>query len=453
MSPLDDELRAALSGRARALSPAPDPLAGIERRARQLRRNRVAAAVAGSALAVASVAAVVPALQSATSTLPDAPSVASAEPSPEQNLTARPANALDWDSPGFATHGLDQAVITAWADVRGIARGEVRGEQLFSVSVPDAEATAGVYQLWVDGGQAYSVVAQGDESQAVITRDTESTPDSPYVDSVVSIVAPYVVVAVAPTVTAVAYAGDGVTYEPVQLARGGGLTLRTLEAGSSPDRLRITDDRLGTFESDLYAGPTDGDPGVLDGEPANLLGDWPVRGDRAAGPPDSDLLTAFATAVQDLEPDGEPQFRALFAGSDDSGLSYVFGQAWMPGGQAYTVGLTSGGESGAEFFLGPVTDADVQLLAFVTCCAPGTTTDTLVVIPEPGTGQVLYAQSADADFTPVGEGQDFLDGVVLVDRDPRATSDRLQLLDGDGDLDKPTFTGDVTSLLCGARDC
>ncbi len=53
MSPIDDELRAALHGRAKALAPAPDPLAGIEARARRIQRNRVGAAVAGSALAVA----------------------------------------------------------------------------------------------------------------------------------------------------------------------------------------------------------------------------------------------------------------------------------------------------------------------------------------------------------------------------------------------------------------
>src|SRR5687767_2819068 len=60
MSPLDDQLRAALQGRAGQLAPSPDPLAGIEARARGIRRRRVATSVAGAALAVAAVALAVP---------------------------------------------------------------------------------------------------------------------------------------------------------------------------------------------------------------------------------------------------------------------------------------------------------------------------------------------------------------------------------------------------------
>lgn len=48
MSPIDDELRTALQRRATAVPPSPDPLAGIERRAGRMRRNRVAVSVAGS---------------------------------------------------------------------------------------------------------------------------------------------------------------------------------------------------------------------------------------------------------------------------------------------------------------------------------------------------------------------------------------------------------------------
>lgn len=62
MSPIDDELRNVLHRRADALAPSPDPLVGVERRARAMRRNRVAAAVAGTALAVAAVAFAVPTL-------------------------------------------------------------------------------------------------------------------------------------------------------------------------------------------------------------------------------------------------------------------------------------------------------------------------------------------------------------------------------------------------------
>ncbi|MCW2587053.1 MAG: hypothetical protein JWN55_2569, partial [Frankiales bacterium] len=46
MSPLDDQLRAAMHARADVLAPSPDPLAGIEARARGIKRRRAAASVA-----------------------------------------------------------------------------------------------------------------------------------------------------------------------------------------------------------------------------------------------------------------------------------------------------------------------------------------------------------------------------------------------------------------------
>ena len=62
MSPLDDELHDALHGRAATIVPPPDPMAGIERRAKGIRRRRLAASVAGGALALSAVAVAVPAL-------------------------------------------------------------------------------------------------------------------------------------------------------------------------------------------------------------------------------------------------------------------------------------------------------------------------------------------------------------------------------------------------------
>ncbi|TAL25866.1 MAG: hypothetical protein EPN99_01025, partial [Frankiales bacterium] len=82
MTPIDDELRAALQGRASALTPSPDPLAGIERRAQRIRRTRIGAAVAASALAVSAIAVAVPVLQDATSSGPDVPPFATAPASP-----------------------------------------------------------------------------------------------------------------------------------------------------------------------------------------------------------------------------------------------------------------------------------------------------------------------------------------------------------------------------------
>ena len=68
MSPVDDELRARLRARTAAIPAAPDPLAGIKPRACRLRQRGVDASLAGTALAVAAIAAVVPALASGPST-------------------------------------------------------------------------------------------------------------------------------------------------------------------------------------------------------------------------------------------------------------------------------------------------------------------------------------------------------------------------------------------------
>lgn len=62
MSPLDDELRSLLHRRADAVPPSADPLAGIERRAGRMRRNRVLASVVATSMAVAAIALAVPSL-------------------------------------------------------------------------------------------------------------------------------------------------------------------------------------------------------------------------------------------------------------------------------------------------------------------------------------------------------------------------------------------------------
>jgi len=48
---------------------------------------------------------------------------------------------------------------------------------------------------------------------------------------------------------------------------------------------------------------------------------------------------------------------------------------------------------------------------------------------------------------------DFLEGWTVIERQKNATDDRLFVLDGNGDLDNPTFDGTVASLLCGEKSC
>lgn len=447
MSPIDDELRAALTARAGQLHPSPDPLAGIERRARRILRHRVAASVAATALAVSGIALAVPALAPGTTSDRVPPSVAT-QPAPVPSPSYRPANALDWrrDLP-LDDDRLDRDVSSAWAGDHGVAADQVQGELLLSTLLPQCCATVAVYQLWVDQEPAFSVVVQrAEDAPLVVVRDTESTPDVPYVDGVVSVVDPYVVVAVAPTVTSLEYAGDGESYEPVPLSDGGGLVLRTLDEGPAPDRLRISDRQAETFDADVYGGPTDGDPGTSDFEPDNLL-DWPTRGTVPNGLlPEAER--AFATSLG--KSGATVRSTVLFGGDDDAGNAYLLMQAWLEGDDAYTFGYVTGPGRAPEPVLAPKTDPDQRALALLVAAAPGQTRDTLVVVPRPGTGQVLYGETGPG-YRPVGQGQDYLDGVVLIGRQPGAEGDRLQLLDGDGG--EPFFEGAVSSLLCGLKGC
>lgn len=120
MRPLDDELRAVLSSRADSFPLVPDPIAGIEQRARRMQRNRIAVAVVGTALAVSAVVVAVPTLTSGGST-DSLPTVATT-PTPEASTVASPY-ALDpqmpWNYRGDSSMYDDGSFATfqrAWAN-------------------------------------------------------------------------------------------------------------------------------------------------------------------------------------------------------------------------------------------------------------------------------------------------------------------------------------------------
>ena len=253
------------------------------------------------------------------------------------------------------------------------------------------------------------------------------------------------VAATALAVSAVAFAVPALTAGPdtAQLAGPAGTATPpvTPSAGTSPTIVSPT-------PGSSYGPIPVGAPG-----PGNLIRGWPQRGDRTAGPDEAEVVKRFAASFPGAT--ALPRYSALFAGRTDSGLRFTMGQAWFTDdGVAYDVSLTTGGTNGPEFFFGKPTQHEVVTLAFVLCCAPGATKDTLVVIPQPRTGQVSYSPDATTAFAPAGETPGGnVDGVVFIDRDPRATSDRLELLDGNGNLDAPTFRGPVLPLLCGFKEC
>ncbi|MFP5219025.1 MAG: hypothetical protein ACLGIG_04710, partial [Actinomycetes bacterium] len=83
MSPLDESLRSTLTARTDHLDLPPDFLDGVERRAHELRRRRVTAAVVGSALAVTALGVGGPVVASLVTSSPtDRPPTATAPPAP-----------------------------------------------------------------------------------------------------------------------------------------------------------------------------------------------------------------------------------------------------------------------------------------------------------------------------------------------------------------------------------
>ena len=117
------------------------------------------------------------------------------------------------------------------------------------------------------------------------------------------------------------------------------------------------------------------------------------------------------------------------------------------------MGYTTGGANGPELFIGRQTAVQTPVVALVAAGAAGSTTDLLVLVPRPGTGQVLYSPDATSAFVPVASGRSDLDAVGLVERDRKALQDRVEILDGDGNPDKPLYKGPVGRLLCGVKEC
>ena len=454
MSPIDDELRATFRSRAAALVPSPDPLAGIERRAAKMRRNRIAAAVAGSALAVTALAVAVPALVGSSAPPRGFATVAPSSPPSSPATSYRPPNALRWPTVA-ATSGLDGQVKSAWAVDHKVDPTGVTLEVLYRGTTGDKGEVA-AYQLWTAALPARVVIATSAMGQALLLTDEPATAASAYRAIVPGLANPWVVVVGGPGIVKIEYAENGVDFVQQPGSRTA-LFVRTGPTSSTkPDQVRTTDSKgFASTQPANPPGPTDGAPGTSDAEPTNLLGTWPQRGVLGDGPSRDDVAARFAQGMS--RPGDKALYRPLYAGKTANGVRYSFGQAWFSNGTvAYDVGLTTGSANGPNFFLGRATPKDPDVRAYLVTGLPGATNDLLVVIPSPRTTQVLYDDNATGSLRPVN-GTPATAGVVLIDRafsSAGSGSDRLQLLTGNGDPAKDTtFRGSVSSLLCGLSGC
>lgn len=430
MSPLDDELRTALHTRADLLAPSPDPLAGIETRARGMRRRRSLAAVTGAALMVVAVALAVPLVGSGGTAAPQPASTVSTS-----DAVLDPAH--PWAFRGTALASPD-ALKAAWKAKHPDSTLAVLFAQVYE---PSGQGEA----FFVAGGPSgarYGYAIQNDSGTVIDVDQPLATGTTALTYTLEGDETQRLLVLAAPSTRAIEYAADGATYAPMTAIAGPGVAVTSLDNALNP-RVRV----LGSNGAVVYDAPLK-DNRTLEPGPTNLLS-WPARGSQ-----DSSLLAparaALAPSLQ-ATPD-EVLLQVLFTGDTDSAVRYVMGQAWKRGdASAHSFAYAEGGTNGPSTFFGPVTPDAPALLAFVVDSLPGTTTDLLVVVPTPRTTQVSYGTDR-SHVRPVADTPG-TDGVALIDRSRTPGEDVLVLLTGNGGPADVTFNGPVAPLLCGDKSC
>jgi hypothetical protein len=453
MSPIDDELRTALRGRAHTVQPVPDPLAGIERRARTLRRNRAAAAVAGSALAIGALAVGVPAV---LSTVTPAPATTFASPTAAPVPGVSPY-ALDPQAP-WAYRG-DEAVLgdgsretyaREYAVAKGVAEDQVRFVPLYGLRDEPTGADVLVFLAELPGGEVRWGVVRSGEGGPELAGDTVLEPGTTAlpVGLASDEVRRLLVVAADDDRLRLEHAADGTGSWRPMASRGTGIGITPREGDVARDRFRVLDPS-GQVVTDQPAEPvialgdgTEGQtpPGDDVPAPTNVV-PWPQRGEVE---PEllEQALVDFAEATGASR--DELGSRLLYGGRR-GGQVLVLLQAWSGGdARAFAWSYELDGGSRTSRLYEPTAPGPAAFAA-VFPALPGETTDALLVVPEPTAGQVLYAPDAGSEPRPVADQG--TEAAVVIDRTPGTSGDRVLVLDGNGDPDRPVFRGTVDELL------
>lgn len=447
---LDDQLRAALHRRANALPPSPDPLAGVERRARGLRRRRLAASVAGSALAVLAVVGAVPLLTPDRTSGPAPGELATSAPSPSAAPSRYALDPADpWDYRGTELPQRERdALLAEWQAVHPSGTLTPLFGQVW-------EPSQQLEVLFLDARSGLYGYAQGSEGG---WRFRElSLPEEPVTSLAITLggdEALRAVVVAAPDAGRVDYAPDGSRFSEAAALADGVATFAVEQAPGTFDLYQVVrpDGEIvaqGPVSDEVAPSSTPEDGGRA--APANLVG-WQGRGTL----PTSLLETARQAYAQsrsaapaDVEQD------VLFAG-DDAGRRYLLGQFWLPGDQvADTVGVVvRPDQEDPELQLFRPAARNTDVLALHLSPVDGRPGGTLVVVPRPGTGQVLYSRTGRDRDEFAYDGGPARGGVVVLSRDEAAergtAQDRLRLLDGEG-AEMGTYR--VADLLCGPTSC
>ena len=353
MNVTDEQLREALHARADQIGAPVDVFAGVEARARRIKRRRVGVSVAGAVAAIAAVAIVVP-------TLVNAPYHANrvqvggpspSEPGPTESSSSTPTN-----KPANSPAVLDPA--TPWpyrGDLNVIASAILeRFQQDWSARYPESGA---IKPLW---GEIYEpsqqpelvfVAKVGDGARWAVAMPSDNATrfvvDQPVTAATTVLTAvvpgdevPRLLAIAAPSTAAIRYAPDGVNFTDMTMIEPG-VAVKGLEGNQSIDKLQV----IGANGTVVFEGPAPDSAAM--GRPANVL-DWPTRGTFPDGVV-ADLTGAYAQSRHIA--DADVVFSPLAGGIDAAGTHYALGQAWVAG-------------DGKTIFDGPV----FTLLCGVTGC-------------------------------------------------------------------------------------
>lgn len=175
MSPIDDELRSALSSRTESAVLSPDFVTGVERRARRMRRNRVTASIAGSALAVAALGVGGPMLASSlTATTPSPVDRASSAPSPAPEPTSPFAldPASPWPYRGVPLEDLGDGTVESvrvqLAATKGVPVDDVDLSPLYGRRAGDPRQLELLFVAQVRGATAWGVARTGEAGPEIV---------------------------------------------------------------------------------------------------------------------------------------------------------------------------------------------------------------------------------------------------------------------------------------------
>lgn len=456
MTPLDDELRIALAARAAALPPSADPLAGIERRAARIHRRRTLTAALGAALAVSAVAVAVPALSGGDRA--DGPSRFATE---EPSEPAPSAYALDPRSP-WPLRGTPAAAQATFSRVWAARHPGSTLTPLFAQRYDPSGQDEEAFVATGPDGSRYGWITGNANTATLLVDEAYDEPMAALQFALPGDEVPRLVVVTTPSAREIDYAANGASFRDTTVTQPGGgrlagIGVTPLEGPAVGARVRVlvqngsvVYDEPARSAAPLPAStpPRATPTATAVARPANLL-TWPAPG-VAPRPADvAALEKAFATSLG--RGSAQAAYRPLHSDLTESGVRYTVGQAWIPGdAQAYDVGWVQDRDNPPVFQRYLRTPAATEVRAYVLGVAATFSSDLLVVVPRPGIGQLSYSPDATSAFSPVGSGSS---QIALLPRAAGTTADRLEVLDGNGNLDSPLYRGPVNAIVCGAPAC